>query len=593
LLELNIAVEWGEMENQYSDDKRAQICGDVEVWAQECQKHPDYKLLSEEQQKKFYDISRLFAETMYSYYLQAPEQWTKSALHSTLTDIYPNKLLVQIAYAKDVEPVLTVLLRYLQSNCIIDPLNAQNLREQLKISTSEMPLTYEKPTAKERPKKQRSVASIMGVNLEGASEISDRGYITQTNTIEEAKSEGITEDAESESQYAKKPIHNRRCTCGSGKKYKKCCMPKTMNTNKREKVDRSKYGTISRSETDEPTLAQWSKLYDITQKIGKLEPWDFLQEKHFITLMLPGRKEPVYCAVIGNAGRCFGIGIYPGYESLGALQRLYELDDTIRFLNGLEQDCIMCYFGDNKELTTKEREILKKLNLRFRGHNQYIYFRSMTPGYYPWHINAEQAKLAIQTLQNFYMACMHLLSEKFCVNFFSGNTLLRQYSPEKKLWINTAIEMPPVPLMRQRIIINDDNLIAEMKGKKRTRAKLEFEITYLTSPVEEKKGDRPYFPRLFLLVDKKDGMPLDQHLLHNDDRLERSKIGLGMLLEYISNFGRPLSINVRDDRVADIIADFCEKIGVKLIAGQGIPNIDNILETLSNHMNSDPKEEYF
>jgi len=327
----------------------------------------------------------------------------------------------------------------------------------------------------------------------------------------------------------------------------------------------------------DPSKEQWAALYEAAQNVRQLSPWDFLYESDVITIMLPGRDEPVYCSVIGSGGECYGVGVYPGYESFNGFCRMCEADDEeLSYLLGIEQNCMMCYFGSREQISPKDREVLKALDLHFRGRNEWIYFRTMDKGFLPWYINSEQAELLTHTLQNFTMACTDFFEDKLEVDFDSGETLLRFYSPEKDLWINSAERMAPIRIEKPRLIVNNEHLTAQLKKKKRNGAKLEFEVTYLPTPVQEHKKDRPYFPRLALLMDRTNGLALDQHMADMNDHIEGEI--LGMLTGYIDKFGRPLSIHVRDDRSGRYIGDFCEKTGIKVIEGEGMPAVDGLLE---------------
>jgi hypothetical protein len=322
-----------------------------------------------------------------------------------------------------------------------------------------------------------------------------------------------------------------------------------------------------------PTLEQWKELYKVAQNIRKLAPWDHLWESELITIMLPGYEEPIYCSVMGRGGECYAIGIYPGYESINSFYRLSEAaQDNPPFAMAFEQDCLACHFGDREDVTSEERETYKALGLRFRGRNEWIYFRSMEPGYIPWYINAGQADLLIQALQNFAMALTYLLGEKIEVDFDGGETLLRFYSPEKELWLNAATKMPPRPIITPKLIVDNEILMAQLKKQKLNGTRLEFELTYLPTPIQEHKGDKPYLPRMALLMDKTSGLPLDQHMADKGGRIEVDI--LEMLTQYIMKFGKPVSINIRDDSTGCYIEDFCQKAGVKLIQGKGVPAVD-------------------
>ncbi|OGO93620.1 MAG: hypothetical protein A2Y17_00745 [Clostridiales bacterium GWF2_38_85] len=75
-------------------------------------------------------------------------------------------------------------------------------------------------------------------------------------------------------------------------------------------------------------------------------------------------------------GECYGIGVYPGYESIMGFYSLLNASENepLSYTMNL-QNCLMCYFGDRDELAPEEREIIKGLGLKFRGQNNWIYFR--------------------------------------------------------------------------------------------------------------------------------------------------------------------------------------------------------------------------
>ena len=45
----------------------------------------------------------------------------------------------------------------------------------------------------------------------------------------------------------------------------------------------------------------WKQLYDITLKLDKLEPWNYLGDTQLVTIQLKDREEPVFCSVMENS----------------------------------------------------------------------------------------------------------------------------------------------------------------------------------------------------------------------------------------------------------------------------------------------------
>ena len=61
----------------------------------------------------------------------------------------------------------------------------------------------------------------------------------------------------------------------------------------------------------------WKQLYDITLKLDKLEPWNYLGDTQLVTIQLKDREEPVFCSVMGKFSGERGIAVFDGVEGLG------------------------------------------------------------------------------------------------------------------------------------------------------------------------------------------------------------------------------------------------------------------------------------
>ena len=328
---------------------------------------------------------------------------------------------------------------------------------------------------------------------------------------------------------------------------------------------------------NKPTIEQWKELYDAAINIRQIAPWDYLWDMDLIAINLPSREEPVYCSVMGRNGECYAIGVYPGLKAVASFYRMAEStsDEMAAYIAGLEQECLMCHFGDREEVEHEDREVYKALGLRFRGRNEWIYFRTMEPGYFPWHIRAWEADLLIQVLQNLALAVAPIVSGEIKVDSDLGETLVRSYSQEEGIWRNEVSRQPHILVITPQLIVGNDLLMAKLRKCKRTDTCLEFDSSYLPAPIQEKRDDRPYFPRFALLVSKNTGLIVDQHMADKDEAIEADI--LDMLTRYIIKYGRPSSIYIRDNRASEYIGDFCKKANVRLIVGKGVPLIDGII----------------
>lgn len=332
-----------------------------------------------------------------------------------------------------------------------------------------------------------------------------------------------------------------------------------------------------------PTTEQWQRLYDIASLLKTMAPWRMLWDMDIITIQLPDRKEPVFCSVLGQGGTCFGVGVYPDCDSLSRMLRMIADDQhDPNGMDAFEQRYLACYFGDREEIEPQDREVIKALGLRFRGRNQWIYFRAMEPGCAPWFLDAEQAALMTDVLGNLAMACDYLMQGKIQVNFEGGETFLRFFSEERQEWLNTAVPMPNLPNPQYSIHISDELFVARLKKQKKLNVRLELDSFYIPTPIQEKRTDIPRLPLVIALGDRDDGMILGQHIAQPDE--SREELLLTMLVNFIEEHGRPAALFVRDDRVGNLLAGICKEIGVPLKFGKGMPVIDEMFESLTDFL---------
>jgi len=287
-------------------------------------------------------------------------------------------------------------------------------------------------------------------------------------------------------------------------------------------------------------------------------------------------------SVMGRAGECYGIGVYPGFKPLLGMRRLIECPMDSMLANPLSfQDCMMCYYGDREEIEHPDREVMKALDLKFRGKNNWIYFRVMEPGYLPWFLNAEQADLLTEILQNFVEAYTDYISGKLEIDFENGETLIRKYSSEKEEWTNEAAPSPPIPMEIEELQFKDELLLKRLKNSPKTKIELELDILYLPTPVQDKKDEKPYFPRFIMLADHKTGQPLFQNLMPSD--IENRNAAISVLVNYINEHGKPAKLHLRDKFFAPHVDSFCEQVGIKAVY-KGVDAIDDFAEQLMRLM---------
>lgn len=332
----------------------------------------------------------------------------------------------------------------------------------------------------------------------------------------------------------------------------------------------------------EASRQKWGELYDVAKMIKMFEPWDGFYETDLITILLPDYELPFYVSIMGNAGQCCGIAIYDGGEGITDFLEMIDGEEVPMSQRARFQNCLTCFFGDREELTKKELQLIKDIGLKFRGRNEWIYFRSFKRGYQPYMLDGEEVEAATEILKQLFMAIKAFVEQSFEVDFEGGETLARSYDPKEKLWYTfpAPLILPereyPVPL------IEDQLIVSRLKKKKATVTELEIDPVILGTIVNDKKFDRPVMPQLLVVADHKKGMILWHEMLTPED--DEMQIVLGTVIEYIMQMGRPKSIFVRDKRTQAILSDLCGRIGVPIKVKGSLKAIDSFLTDYENRI---------
>ena len=326
----------------------------------------------------------------------------------------------------------------------------------------------------------------------------------------------------------------------------------------------------------EAKIEEWKELYEAAIKLKNLKPWETLWSMDLITIIESNKKEPCICSVMGKMGDCYGIGAYNGFN---AIKGFYEMNFTegipphqlIRYQNNM-----MCYYGNRDELTTKELKIVKELGLKFRGKNNWIYFRTFEKGYVPYMPNREEVLEFTKILNNLYNA-IKSLNDGLSVDFENNKTLMHRFDEKSNDWISSE-ENLLIPDMSYSVpILQDELLINKLKKQKKDGSLLELDIAYLNTVVNDKEYEKPIGTRLCMLVDSNEGFVLEQVLLKpNDDEVN---LIFGIIINYILQKGKPERVLVRDGYMASILMDLCERINVEIFESSTLDAIDEFVES--------------
>src|SRR5262245_26255650 len=118
----------------------------------------------------------------------------------------------------------------------------------------------------------------------------------------------------------------------------------------------------------------------------------------------PERDEIGFVSVMGAAGEHFGIALYQGASALYDFLALREetrdgRPDGVVAERLLEIPQLQASFEDRGRLQKEDRDVIKKLDLKFRGAHNWPMFRNYAPGMFPWFLTSSEARFLTIALE--------------------------------------------------------------------------------------------------------------------------------------------------------------------------------------------------
>jgi len=265
-----------------------------------------------------------------------------------------------------------------------------------------------------------------------------------------------------------------------------------------------------------PSLQEWRDLYEAALEFKKLASWKWMHDSDIFGVQNPVNGEIGYCCIMGNLGEVFGSVVYLGTEGLAGYLKIQSgkiSPDDIDVLH--LQKCLSATFKDREFLQKQDLQTIRKLGLKFRGPNSWPLFRSYRPGYHPWYLTNDEVRYLTLALQQATEVCLRFKKDRDMLTPFKENHLLIRVPERKGKGLNWADEwLKPAPLEKVKIVLKPIDEIRLMRIKKKAfRQQGIWETDFFYSPTAvREKGERPYYPYVFLWVDQYSAYILNLYL---------------------------------------------------------------------------------
>jgi hypothetical protein len=330
-----------------------------------------------------------------------------------------------------------------------------------------------------------------------------------------------------------------------------------------------------------PTTQEWARLYDAAIRVKALAPWTWMTSTEFFAVRNPETDEIGYVSVMGELGEHLAVALYLGAEGLWGLLRMEGSDEEYAPPEDiLSTPHLQAAFMDRNDLTDQDRAQIKALGLKFRGRQAWPWFRSFRPGYFPWYLEAHEARFLAVALEQLLAVAERLKRGESFLNE-DGSLLIRVAGQEGDalVWKDGRQAEPPPPpepmTLRFRL---DPELLAALRAKDAWIPAVEIDLVFVQGGFGE-RGTRPRVAFELLIVEAAHGFIIGcEWLVADPDLATVYEQFPGAILRQLAALGvRPEVVRARSDILLDLLDEIADDLGFEVEACDELPYVDEAL----------------
>lgn len=332
-----------------------------------------------------------------------------------------------------------------------------------------------------------------------------------------------------------------------------------------------------------PTSSEWRKLYQAAIRVKELAPWEWMTETDIFGVQDPETDEIGFVSIMGMLGEHLALAVYLGAEGLYSFWGFQQIADSAPPEALLDMPHLQASFEDRGELSTKDRDVIKELGLKFRGRQEWPMFRSYRPGYLPWYLEAPEARTLTYALEQAAEVALRFKEDPALLDPSDEESYLVRVPREVRgtlMWEDEVVRVPPVEPEPIPIVM-DVEVLEWVKRLPRGEHTLEMDFFVFPVRIQE-KGTRPYLPHVLLVVESHSGMILGHELLAPEPGLEEM---WGLVpMEVVHLFARmgilPREIKVPSFRLLALLQLLEEELDVEVKVAPRLQSLDRAKEAL-------------
>ncbi|MFD2618744.1 plasmid pRiA4b ORF-3 family protein [Terrilactibacillus laevilacticus] len=324
----------------------------------------------------------------------------------------------------------------------------------------------------------------------------------------------------------------------------------------------------------------WGYLFKLANQFKQLEPWKVMSDNEVFVVELPDNQK-VFCFVIGGINSEYGLSVFIGDEGLTTMTKIVSSGYTEEKI--FEQRSLLLTFSDRSDLSNEDYKLIKKEQLTYRGKKQWPQFRSFEPGKYPWYLSDKEVEWFICILDQAIHVVQKVIAG-FSLPLFGEPKLFARVvenQNETMVWKDDWMiieDYSPVQRKKYHLMIDELQLERLKKSYRKKNQSYEVETILHRNPVQEHEGERPYFPIIFLALERKHGMIVFHKMMEtNDDTGTQIQQTFMSMIESLQAIPREVFMTEKDYAV---LRPLTTRLGISVLKVKHLTNIENVKRML-------------
>jgi hypothetical protein len=303
----------------------------------------------------------------------------------------------------------------------------------------------------------------------------------------------------------------------------------------------------------------------------------------------PESGELGFVSVMGILGEHLAVMALRGAQALYDFWDLHNEAGQARPEQLFEISQLQASFEDRQQLDSHDLEIIKSLGLKYRGRQSWPLFRSYTPGYLPWYLEANEVRFLACILEQVLQVAPRVRDDESLLTPTQDHRdyLVRvpRQTAQGYIWEDRVIRVPPPPAEMIDLYMNMEEYEAITKLPAGLH-RLEADLILLPTPIREEKGERPYFPYILLIVESEGGFVIGTEMLRPAPTLKDmwGFVPAAMVHALLNAGIVPKEIQVTTDLMEALLGHLGQALGFKVKKSARLRKLDLVRDMLLSRL---------